>query len=363
MKEIWLTIIFCIEFILASCASKKEFYSKATFLDTANPDTYIILVEQEGKDLKDARERALKNAIDKASYTILKTNYEKMIYENQKDKIYIIKNDIITGENELEKGNSRIKISFAISKSKLKANLIKNEIARKSISYKNSRFTPFILVKNTSENCQPELTDFMKVAIKGMITRIGAKLIENQSRNEETEESLPETIDPSIKECISYECDFTIEINSNCSKGFYAKFKFYDPILSNSIEENSVKIEFSEKVTSFDILDEGIYRIFLNLNEKYAKYMDSATGTSKIIYIEGEKNIKDIIEDKLAQKLPENQIYIVKKIPKEKGLLILVITKMSTEEIGFIIPYILSNDIKLQPVSQNRKFISFFASD
>ncbi|GEM_PF-6143578 len=350
MKKIWWIV-----FVIFSCSTKKDFYSKVELLDTANPDTYIILIEQEGKDIKDAQKRALENAIDKASYMIIKSNYEKITYEEQKGKIYQIK-DIIIGQKELEKDKNRIKISFVVSKSKLRDSLIKNGIARKNITYKSLKFVPFILVKNHNKDCQNEVIELMKPLIKEMITKIGARMIEKEDEKEET---IPVDISPEAKECILYECDLLIEMNTKCSNGFYTRFEVYDPIVSHVIEEESISLEFSKKLTNFDIIDEGIYRIFSKISEKYEKYMDSITGPIRLIYIEMEKENAKEIEDKLTQKLNENQIYITKKIQKDKGLFIVVSTRMNTEEIGFIIPYILSEDIKLNPAFQNRKFIHF----
>ncbi|MCS7214066.1 MAG: hypothetical protein NZ927_07630 [Candidatus Calescibacterium sp.] len=358
------TLIITTLILSLSCASKKNYISKIKVIDSANPDIYIVVVEQEGADIEDAREKAMESAIDKTAEIFIKSNYEKYLYDQSKHKLYKSK-DLIVDRKEEIIDKSIVKVSFAVSKSRIKEQLAKSKISRKNISYRNNRFTPNFLVKIKQNDCKTEEIEFINSTVAKMVSRLGARFVspENKEKEEieEIEEQLSELVSKESEffECIAYECDFVIELKTKCGRNFSFEFTFLEPTTSLIIAKDKINLDFPKSLTPQDVLEEGVYRLFLTISENYPRYAETLNGLNKIIFIE-----ENIDENELKEKLKDQGIDLIKKISTNNGTILIVNSSMGTEEMGITIPYIFMEEGRNFKVGfQNRKFISLHRTD
>lgn len=353
---------------------KKDYMTKIYAIESANVDVYIITIEQEGKNKRDAEDRARKNAIDKAVELLLKSKYELFTYNKTKDKIYELKDVIIDSkEYDVENRQNTVKFSFALSKSKLKENLTKLGVMRKTIYYRNNRFTPHLLVKLKEGKCNEDEILFTKDSIRTMTAKIGAKAVFPEPSDyeiQEIEKELAELINSNEKfyECVLYECDLVLELYTECDKRFYAEFMFMEPFTSYTIAKHSISVEFSSTLTSADAIDEGIYRMFDFIADRYPKYMETLEGFNKIILIKvPQPTYIDLINqklDELNKKLDEHNIKTLNTVINEDSVLMITTSQSETDEIIFTLQYIMNTmGLNVSSGFRNRKFMSLYLSD
>lgn len=342
--------------LFTGCFSQKTYTSKIKFVDTANPEISVVVVEQEGKNENDAEKRAIKYAIDNVVQTLISSNSEKYLYEEKKEKVYERWRDFIIRKNVDERKGNSVKITFGILKSKLREYLIELSVLRQNISYSGHSAT--VLINFSSKGCGENENSFAKGLISRMFSKIGANVIFPGESSSESEELGGIFIrEEKIRKCVIYGCDFSAEIKGICGPNrFRINFSLTEPITSYVISEENVAVDFPKELTLYDAIDEAVYRAFHKIIPKYVRYLESIKVFPKIVFVRTKgKKIKN-------EKFYEFGISVFSVSEKPDGVYLIVLTNLKTEEMSLILPYILE-DTMLKIGFLSKKLIVLYPSD
>lgn len=346
-------VVFC--FFLVLCGGRVDYVSKVTEVSSGSPDIAVIVVEQGGKDARDARERAIRIALDRVADSLLLSRYEKLSYLAHREKIYR-ETGLVLSERELGDGKDKVRLAITISKARLRERLRVLKILRRNIGYSHRLFSPRFLVKATWIGCRDSDASLGNSIIESMVSKIGARPTFSAGN------SLPDEIskimtDRLLSECVAHECDFLATMHLRCGREFRVSFSVLEPITSYVVASGDFSVKFPRELTYADVIEEGLYRLFDQMVEKYAAYMNSLEFMKRFLYFELERRTE---VQKIERALDNSGIKTVGKVFVQGGVLMVVETQFDSDELMLFVPHILAGEgLMLRSGFRNGKFISF----